>query len=67
VKERETFTWEQAWAYVDEVLEREWAEQGITVRITDPSQLALTAQLLRAGKGQLHATRVEMMRGADPL
>ncbi len=48
-------TWEEAFAYVDSVLEAECAAQGITVRITDPEIIAKSVQLLRAGKANLEA------------
>lgn len=53
-------TWDEAFAYVDKVLERECAEQGITVAITDPVLIAQTNQLLRAGKANLDALGVEV-------
>lgn len=52
-------TWEEAFAYVDTVLERECAEQGMTVEITDQRLLTLSANLLRRGKENHDALRLE--------
>ena len=58
------FGWDDAWNYVEGVIEQECAEQGMSVRITDPSQLAFASQLLRAGKRHRQTTWIEPPSGA---
>ncbi len=43
-------TWEEAMSYAASVIDRECAEQGIPVEITDPGLLAFTLRLIRASK-----------------
>lgn len=54
-----TFTWDDAFAYAEANIARICTEQGITVRINDPSILAESARLLRIGKVHADAARVE--------
>jgi hypothetical protein len=47
---REALSWDEAYAYVDKVIERECAAQGLEVAITDPSQLALVRRFMKASR-----------------
>lgn len=49
-------TWDEAFEYVEQVIERECAVQGVTVRITDPDILATSIHLLRIGKRRHEAS-----------
>jgi hypothetical protein len=48
-----------AFAYVDTVITAECAEQGVDVRIADQGMLAASANLLRVGKLNDNASRIE--------
>lgn len=53
-------TWDEAYAYVDTVIERECAAHGMAVRVTDPGQLALVSRLLRVGQRDNQPARVKV-------
>lgn len=54
-----TFTRDDSRRYAKENIARICAEQGITVEIKDPSIIAVSASILRVGKDNLDAARIE--------
>jgi hypothetical protein len=57
-------SWDDAFAYAGSVIEQRCAEQGITVGIQDPEMIARSVYLLRIGKRDRDAVRIEV--GAGP-
>lgn len=58
-------TLEEAMAYVGPRIDDECRAQGITVAITDPALLALNVSILRTGKRNLDALRIEVPAAAS--
>lgn len=50
-------TWDEAMAYAAGVIDKECAEQGISVEITDPNQLAVAVRLMRIGRNNYNASQ----------
>jgi hypothetical protein len=53
-------TWEEAMTYAAGVIDKECADHGVPVEITDPELVALTVRLLRIGRDNYNALRLEV-------
>ncbi len=53
-------TWEEAIKYAENVLDKECADAGVTVEVTDPRLVANTVRILRAGRRRHNAVRAEV-------